>query len=213
MDFSLFHLPTYRAGFSASLNAFYEELSAATRLADRLGWARVMSSEHHFHYYGGAVPNPAVALAGWARETTRIRLAAAAVRPCHIRQFWRGEFTAIEPWPRTGERVAAWRFGHRTGGYHLLMNQYPMSFDSLAMKLRRFQEAHPPGGPSKEVSVLGCRGGGSKERWKRCWEHAGLGPRRSDVSCRVRRHACDVFRAPTSTSASSWLRSVPGPRG
>ncbi len=76
MDFSLFHLPTYRAGFSPSLNAFYEELIESARLADRLGWARIMTTEHHFHYYGGAVPNPAVMLAAWARETKRIRLAA-----------------------------------------------------------------------------------------------------------------------------------------
>jgi natural product biosynthesis luciferase-like monooxygenase protein len=76
MDFSLFYLPTYRAGFSASLNGFYEELTASVKLADRLGWARVLTTEHHFHYYGGAVPNPAVILAAWARETKRIRLSA-----------------------------------------------------------------------------------------------------------------------------------------
>jgi natural product biosynthesis luciferase-like monooxygenase protein len=76
MDFSLFYLPTYRAGFSASLNAFYGELTQSVKLADRLGWARVLTTEHHFHYYGGAVPNPAVILAAWARETKRIRLSA-----------------------------------------------------------------------------------------------------------------------------------------
>jgi len=76
MDFSLFYLPTYRAGFAASLNAFYGELTDSVKLADRLGWARVLTTEHHFHYYGGAVPNPAIILAAWARETTRIRLAA-----------------------------------------------------------------------------------------------------------------------------------------
>lgn len=75
MDFSLFHLPTYRAGFSSSLTKFYEELTDSVKLADKLGWARAMTTEHHFHYYGGAVPNPAVILAAWARETTRIRLA------------------------------------------------------------------------------------------------------------------------------------------
>ncbi len=76
MDFSLFHLPTYRAGFSRSLHAFYDEIAENVRLADRLGWARAMTTEHHFHYYGGAVPNPAVILAAWARETRNIRLAA-----------------------------------------------------------------------------------------------------------------------------------------
>ena len=76
MDFSLFYLPTYRAGFSASLSAFYAELTESVKLADRLGWARVLTTEHHFHYYGGAVPNPAVILAAWARDTKRIRLSA-----------------------------------------------------------------------------------------------------------------------------------------
>ena len=76
MRFSLFHLPTYREGFSTSLNAFYGELADAVKLADRLGWAHIDVSEHHFHYYGGAVPNPAIILAAWARETKKIRLAA-----------------------------------------------------------------------------------------------------------------------------------------
>ena len=66
MRFSLFHLPTYREGFSTSLNAFYGELADAVKLADRLGWARIVVSEHHFHYYGGAVPNPAIILAAGA---------------------------------------------------------------------------------------------------------------------------------------------------
>ena len=71
MDFSLFHLPTYRAGFSSSLTKFYEDLTDSVKLADKLGWARAMTTEHHFHYYGGAVPNPAVILAAWARETKK----------------------------------------------------------------------------------------------------------------------------------------------
>ena len=76
MDFSLFYLPTYRAGFAKSLNGFFGELAESVKLADRLGWARVLTTEHHFHYYGGAVPNPAVILAAWARETKHIRLSA-----------------------------------------------------------------------------------------------------------------------------------------
>ena len=76
MDFSLFYLPTYRAGFAKSLNGFFGELTESVKLADRLGWARVLTTEHHFHYYGGAVPNPAVILAAWARETKHIRLSA-----------------------------------------------------------------------------------------------------------------------------------------
>ena len=74
MKFSLFVLPCYRPGIAPSLHQFYEELSEAVRLADRTGWDRVWVSEHHFHYYGGASPNPAMMLQGWARETKRIRL-------------------------------------------------------------------------------------------------------------------------------------------
>jgi len=73
---ALFQLPTYRDGFSASLPAFYAEMTEAVKLADRLGWHRVVVSEHHFHYYGGAVPNPAIILTAWARETKTIRVAA-----------------------------------------------------------------------------------------------------------------------------------------
>jgi natural product biosynthesis luciferase-like monooxygenase protein len=76
LGFALFQLPTYREGFSQNLPTFYSELTEAVRIADRLGWERVLVSEHHFHYYGGAVPNPAVVLAAWARETKNIRLAA-----------------------------------------------------------------------------------------------------------------------------------------
>ncbi len=230
MDFSLFYLPTYRAGFSASLNAFYGELSEAVRLADRWGWARVLTTEHHFHYYGGAVPNPAVLLAAWARETKRIRLGAGvSLVPLRhplqvaedyalvdqlsegrldmgvsrgfvphefeafgvsqaetaervmeglaiIKQFWAGEpfahqgrfwrFPRLEPWPRTVQRqVPIWiaasndlasfeRVG--AGGYHLMMNQYPMSFASLVEKHAKFKDAYAEAGhdPARRKSAI-----------------------------------------------------------
>jgi alkanesulfonate monooxygenase SsuD/methylene tetrahydromethanopterin reductase-like flavin-dependent oxidoreductase (luciferase family) len=75
MDLSLFYLPTWREGYGTTLTAYYEEMAETVRLADALGWTRATTTEHHFHYYGGAVPNPAVLLAAWARETERIRLA------------------------------------------------------------------------------------------------------------------------------------------
>lgn len=77
MDLSLFYLPTWRDGYGMSLTRYYEELTESVKLADSLGWARAMTTEHHFHYYGGAVPNPAIILAAWARETKNIRLAPA----------------------------------------------------------------------------------------------------------------------------------------
>lgn len=237
MDFSLFHLPTYRPGFASSLNAFYEELSESVRLADHLGWARAMTSEHHFHYYGGAVPNPAVILAAWARETTRIRLASSvSLVPLRhplqvaedyamvdhlsrgrfdlgisrgfvphefeafdvsraetadrvsealeiIRKFWRGDpfeyagkfhsFPRIEPWPQpqqaevpiwiaaSNDRLSFERAG--TGGYHLLMNQYPMSFASLCEKHNWYKDAyaragHDPARFRSAVALMTCIG-------------------------------------------------------
>lgn len=77
MDLSLFYLPTWREGYGMSLTRYYEELTESVKLADSLGWTRAMTTEHHFHYYGGAVPNPAIVLAAWASETTNIRLAPA----------------------------------------------------------------------------------------------------------------------------------------
>jgi alkanesulfonate monooxygenase SsuD/methylene tetrahydromethanopterin reductase-like flavin-dependent oxidoreductase (luciferase family) len=77
MDLSLFYLPTWREGYGMSLTRYYEELTESVKLADSLGWARAMTTEHHFHYYGGAVPNLAIILAAWARETENIRLAPA----------------------------------------------------------------------------------------------------------------------------------------
>jgi alkanesulfonate monooxygenase SsuD/methylene tetrahydromethanopterin reductase-like flavin-dependent oxidoreductase (luciferase family) len=76
MKFSLFILPCYRPELAPSLGEFYEELAETVRYADGAGWDRVWLSEHHFHYYGGACPNPALLLTAWARETKRIRLAA-----------------------------------------------------------------------------------------------------------------------------------------
>ena len=77
MDLSLFYLPTWREGYGQTLTRYYEEIAESIRLADDLGWTRALTTEHHFHYYGGAVPNPAIILAAWARETKNIRLAPA----------------------------------------------------------------------------------------------------------------------------------------
>jgi hypothetical protein len=80
VKFSLFMLPCYREGVAPSMAQFYEELIEVVKLADATGWDRVWQSEHHFHYYGGAVPNPAVILTAWARDTKRIRLGPAISR-------------------------------------------------------------------------------------------------------------------------------------
>jgi alkanesulfonate monooxygenase SsuD/methylene tetrahydromethanopterin reductase-like flavin-dependent oxidoreductase (luciferase family) len=74
MKFGLFMLPCFREGVAPSLADFYDEMSELVAVADATGWDRLWISEHHFHYYGGASPNPAVQLAAWARETKHIRL-------------------------------------------------------------------------------------------------------------------------------------------
>ena len=73
MRFSLFYLPCFRDGFSNSQAHFYDEIVAAAVQVDRLGWDKFWCSEHHFHYYGGAVPNPAMMLLACARATTKLR--------------------------------------------------------------------------------------------------------------------------------------------
>ena len=205
MDLSVFFLPTWRPEFGVSLKTYYEELAETVRSADRMGWARALTTEHHFHYYGGAVPNPAIVLAAWARETTNIRLGAAVsliqlrdplkvaedyalldqlsggrcdmgigrgfvphefaafgVDPEGVteriaesmdicRKFWAGQpfahsgryysFDRIEPWPPSiSGALPIWNAASRSResfvnaaaqGYHLMMNQYPMSYETL----------------------------------------------------------------------------------
>jgi len=74
MKVSLFVLPCWRPGIAPTLARFYDELIEMVALADRTGWTRVWLSEHHFHYYGGASPNPAILLTAFARATRTIRL-------------------------------------------------------------------------------------------------------------------------------------------
>ena len=230
MDYSLFYLPTYREGFSPSLADYYEEIIDEVKLADRLGWNRVMTTEHHFHYYGGAVTNPAIMLTAWARETKNIRLAAGvSLVPLRhplqvaedyamvdqlsggrfdmgvsrgfvphefaafgvgmeetadrvsegldvIEKFWEGkpfswkgkfyEFDKIQPWPETIQKeIPIWvaasnaqesfeRAGAR--GANLMMNQYPMSYESLVQKHTWFCDAHAKAGhdPKKRRSMV-----------------------------------------------------------
>ncbi len=208
MDLSVFYLPTWREGYGLSLGQYYEELTESAKLADRLGYRRVMTTEHHFHYYGGAVPNPAVLLSAWARETSQVRLCASVSlmqlrHPLQVaedyalvdqlsggrfdmgvargfvphefaafgipqaeaaeriaeglsicRQFWAGQpfahhgkhfsFDMVQPWPpAVAAKVPIWNAASNTResfvnaaerGYHLMMNQYPMSFEALAEK-------------------------------------------------------------------------------
>lgn len=215
MDLAIFHLPAWREGYGVSLPAFYEELLETFRYADQLGWTRGLVTEHHFHYYGGAVPNPAIILTAAARETKRLRLGAAVSLmqlrdPLQVAEdyamldqlsggrcdfgvargfvphefaafnvvqaeageriaegleicerFWAGEpfahhgkhfsFDRIEPWPAAvNRRIPIWNAASNSKdsfinaarrGYPLMMNHYPMSFESLREKFGWYCEA------------------------------------------------------------------------
>lgn len=208
MDLALFHLPAWRDAYGGSLGRFYEELLQSFQLADTLGWQRGLFTEHHFHYYGGAVPNPAVILTAAARETKTLRLGAAVSlmqlrHPLQVaedyamldqlsggrcdfavargfvphefeafaidqreaagriaegldicQRFWSGEafahtgahfqFDRLQPWPPAVHRaIPIWNAASNTKdsflnaaqrGFHLMMNQYPMSFEALTEK-------------------------------------------------------------------------------
>lgn len=229
MDLSLFCFPAWRPGHGGTLTGYYEEIVESVRLADRLGWARAVVTEHHFHHYGGAVPNPAQMMTAWARETARIRLGAAVslmqlrhpltvaedyalldqlsggrcdmgvgrgfvphefetfgVDPGETAEriaegleicirFWKGapfahqgrhfSFDRLEPWPATvNGALPIWNAASRSPesfvgaaerGFHLMMNQYPMSFAELADRFGLYRDA---------------------------WERSGRGPRRAMVA-------------------------------
>lgn len=229
LDLCLFHLPTWRDAYPGTLNDFYNDLIGSVKLADRLGWRCYRTTEHHFHYYGGAVPNPALYLTALARETTDIRLGTAvSLLPLRnplqaaedlvsldqfsggraeigisrgfvphefrafgvtreesadrmyegleiIEKFWAGKpfahdgrfwsFDTLEPWPTPVQKApSVWvaASNDRTsfeaaggGGYNLMMNQYPMSRDSLTEKLGWYRDAltdngHPDIGPAPD---------------------------------------------------------------
>ena len=214
MDLSIFYLPTWRVGYGVTLTDYLAELGETVKLVDRLGWTRALTTEHHFHYYGGAVPNPAIILSAWANATKNIRLGAAVslmqlrdpltvaedyamldqlsggrcdmgiargfvpheFTAFHVestevaeriaegldicKKFWAGDpfahegkyfsFERLEPWPPTvhGE-LPIWNAASNSpgsfikaaeNGYHLMMNQYPMSFESLAEKFSWYCE-------------------------------------------------------------------------
>ena len=214
MDLSLMYLPTWRAGYGYSLNRYFEDMTATVKLADEMGWSRALTTEHHFHYYGGPVPNPAVILAAWARETQRIRVAPAVSLmqlrdPLKVaedyamvdqlsggrcdmgvakgfvphefaafkidqsevperiaegleicKKFWANEpfehhgrffqFDRLQPFPDTVNGfLPIWNAASNSPesfvnaaeqGYYLMMNQYPMSYDSLVEKYGLYAE-------------------------------------------------------------------------
>ena len=73
--------------------AEYDLLFEATRYADENGFTALWLPERHFHPFGGAYPNPALAAAALAATTRRIRLrAGSVVLPLH------DALTVVEDW-------------------------------------------------------------------------------------------------------------------
>src|SRR5918911_239361 len=84
MKFGLLYLPTYVPELDGSVGTFYERMLEQIVRADDLGYASVWLTEHHFDFYGGTIPNPAVFGAAVARATKNIRIGTAVtVLPMH----------------------------------------------------------------------------------------------------------------------------------
>ena len=90
MDFSLLYFANREV---TDAPAEYDLLIDAARFADRNGFKALWVPERHFHPFGGAYPNPALAAAAIAVQTTRIRLrAGSVVLPLH------DPLTVVEDW-------------------------------------------------------------------------------------------------------------------
>ncbi|WP_163505199.1 MupA/Atu3671 family FMN-dependent luciferase-like monooxygenase [Fodinicola acaciae] len=76
MRFSLLYFANRDAAGAAEQ---YDLLLESARIADRNGFEALWVPERHFHAFGGAYPNPAVAAAAVAAVTSRIRIRAGSV--------------------------------------------------------------------------------------------------------------------------------------
>lgn len=84
MRFGAHYLPTYVAQLDGTFAEFYRRMFEQFEELDALGFDDVWVTEHHFHEYGGSIPDPPVFLAAAARATKRINLGVAiSVLPFH----------------------------------------------------------------------------------------------------------------------------------
>ena len=79
MKFGAHYLPTYIPELDGSAPEFYRRMFEQMELLDRMGFHQVWVTEHHFHEYGGTIPDPATFLSAVASRTTRLRLGIAIV--------------------------------------------------------------------------------------------------------------------------------------
>ncbi len=84
MRFGAHYLPTYVPDLDGPASEFYRRMFRQMDLLDELGFDDVWVTEHHFHEYGGTIPDPPTFLAAVARTTSRIHLGVAvSVLPLH----------------------------------------------------------------------------------------------------------------------------------
>ncbi len=79
MQFAAHYLPTYIPALDGPEPEFYRRMFEQMELLDQMGFHQVWVTEHHFHEYGGTIPDPATFLSAVASRTTRIRLGIAIV--------------------------------------------------------------------------------------------------------------------------------------
>lgn len=77
MRFGAHYLPTYIPELDGPFPEFYRRMFEQMEALDTLGFDDVWVTEHHFHEYGGTIPDPPTFLAAVARTTRRIHLGVA----------------------------------------------------------------------------------------------------------------------------------------
>jgi natural product biosynthesis luciferase-like monooxygenase protein len=84
VKFGIFSLPTYQPEHHGSITDFYRQVLELLEHSEEAGFDSAWLNEHHFHAFGGMIPNPPVALAAIAARTKRIRLGTSiAILPLH----------------------------------------------------------------------------------------------------------------------------------
>jgi natural product biosynthesis luciferase-like monooxygenase protein len=79
MRFGAHYLTTYVPELDGSGADFYRRMFAQIQELESLGFNDIWVTEHHYHEYGGMVPDPAAFLAAVAGQTSRIHLGIAIV--------------------------------------------------------------------------------------------------------------------------------------
>ena len=71
MRFGSHYLTTYIPELDGEFAEFYRHLFEQIEELERLGFDDVWVTEHHFHEWGGAIPDPAAFLSAAAARTSR----------------------------------------------------------------------------------------------------------------------------------------------